>query len=161
LYVESSEDLRFNFDDEDALVSLAAQLGTAIHALQQAADAHEPAAVPNDIEASVSGTAAVVRHYAVDDSIFIDEDYLIKGVAGAIFCKLLRDYTREQRTDFSNRELRLDSTLGLPDITDNLEARLILLERRLAERRAPQRIEKTGRGRFRLHVSRPFTLIEM
>jgi hypothetical protein len=86
---------------------------------------------------------------------------LIKGVAGAIFWKLLRDYNRDKRTDFTNKELRLDSTLGLPDITDNLEARLILLQRRLSERRAPHRIEKTGRGRFRLEVSRPFTLVEM
>jgi hypothetical protein len=38
---------------------------------------------------------------------------------------------------------------------------LILLQRRLSERRAPQRIEKTGRGRFRLEVDRPFTLVEM
>jgi adenylate cyclase len=161
LYVESSQDLRFNWDDEDALVAVAAQLGTAIHALQQASESHEPPTGPGRIDAKVTGTASTVRHYAADDSIFIDDDYLIKGVAGAIFWKLLRDYSRDQRTDFSNRELRLDSKLGLPDITDNLEARLILLQRRLQERRAPQRIEKTGRGRFRLEVSRPFTLVEM
>jgi adenylate cyclase len=161
LYVESSEDMRFNYDDEDALVAVAAQLGTAIHALQQASETHEPALTSAQTPTKASGAAAVVRHYAADDSIFIDDDYLIKGVAGAIFWKLLRDYSRDKRTDFSNRELRLDSTLGLPDITDNLEARLILLQRRLSERRAPQRIEKTGRGRFRLQVARPFTLVEM
>ena len=161
LYVESPQDMRFNYDEEDALAAIAAQLGTAIHALQQAAETHEPAppAVPADT--NVSGKTATVRHYAADDSIFIDDDYLIKGVAGAIFWKLLRDYSRDRRTDFSNKELRLDCTLGLPDITDNLEARLILLQRRLSERRAPHRIEKTGRGRFRLDVSRPFTLVEM
>jgi hypothetical protein len=161
LYVESPQDMRFNYDEEDALAAIAAQLGTAIHALQQAAETHEPAppAVPADT--NVSGKTATVRHYAADDSIFIDDDYLIKGVAGAIFWKLLRDYSRDKRTDFSNKELRLDCTLGLPDITDNLEARLILLQRRLSERRAPHRIEKTGRGRFRLDVSRPFTLVEM
>jgi len=161
LYVESSEDMRFNYDDEDALVAVAAQLGTAIHALQQTSEIQEPAAAPAAIVTKISGSAAVVRHYAADDSIFIDEDYLIKGVAGVIFWKLLRDYNGERRTEFSNRELRLDSTLGLPDVTDNLEARLILLQRRLSERRAPQRIEKTGRGRFRLQVDRPFTLVEM
>jgi adenylate cyclase len=161
LYVESPQDMRFNYDEEDALVAIAAQLGTAIHAQQQAAETHEPAppAVPADTK--VSGKTATVRHYAADDSIFIDDDYLIKGVAGAIFWKLLRDYSRDKRTDFTNKELRLDCTLGLPDITDNLEARLILLQRRLSERRAPHRIEKTGRGRFRLEASRPFTLVEM
>jgi adenylate cyclase len=33
LYVESAEDRRFGYDDEDALVAVAAQLGMAIHAL--------------------------------------------------------------------------------------------------------------------------------
>ena len=161
LYAESPQDMRFNYDEEDALVAIAAQLGTAIHALQEASETQETSPPPVPAGPAVSGRTATVRHYPVDDSIFIDEDYLIKGVAGAIFWKLLRDYNRDQRTDFSNKELRLDSTLGLPDITDNLEARLILLQRRLLERRAPHRIEKTGRGRFRLEVSRPFTLVEM
>jgi len=161
LYVESSRDMRFNYDDEDALVAVAAQLGTAIHAFQQVPETQEPVGRPARTGAKATGMASTVRHYAADDSIFIDDDYLIKGVAGAIFWKLLGDYSRDQRTDFTNRELRLDSKLGLPDITDNLEARLILLQRRLLERCAPQRIEKTGRGRFRLEVSRPFTLVDM
>jgi GAF domain-containing protein len=162
LYVESSEDLRFNYDDEDALVTVASQLGTAAHALQQASEKEEAAAVSAPADRTpAAGATSVVRHYRADDSIFIDDDYVIKGVAGAILCKLLGNYLSHKRVDFTNRELRLDPNLGLPDITDNLEARLILLERRLAERRAPLRIEKTGRGRFRLCVERPLTLVEM
>ena len=44
-------------------------------------------------------------------------------------------------------------------MNDNLEARLVLLARRLAERNCPVRIEKTGRGAFRLDVQRPLALV--
>jgi hypothetical protein len=102
-----------------------------------------------------------VRHYPVDDSVFPGDDYLIKGVAGAIFWRLASEYVAHQRTEFSNRELRPDPRLRLPDVVDNLEARLILLERRLNDRGACVRIEKTGRGRFRLRVLRPLELVEV
>jgi putative methionine-R-sulfoxide reductase with GAF domain len=160
LYVESPEDLRFSYDDEDSMVTIASQLGAAIQAMQHSADLQENVAASTSAKPPV-GTASTVRRYAADDSIFIDDDYLIKGVAGAIFWKLLRDHVQTQRSEFCNKELRLDPTLGLPDITDNLEARLILLERRLSERRAPMRIEKTGRGRFRMRVERPFKLVDV
>src|SRR5262249_33880652 len=146
LYVESLEELRFCYDDEDALVAIAAQVGAGIQAIQHSAESHEGSAPGVSGRVASGGTPSVVRHYAADDSIFIDDDYLIKGVAGAIFVKLLRDHLNTHRCEFSNKELRLDPALSLPDVTDNLEARLILLERRLVERRAPMRLEKTGRG---------------
>jgi hypothetical protein len=99
-----------------------------------------------------------VKYYRDDESVFLDNEYLIKGVAGGILWRLLQHYKDEQRVDFSNREIRLDQTLALPDIKDNLEARLILLRKRLEERCDFLRIEKTARGRFRLVVSRPLSL---
>jgi hypothetical protein len=160
LYVESPEDLRFTYEDEDVLVILAEQLAMAIHIFGQHPDAHDDAATSVAPKTAVSGTPAVIRRYAADHSVFIDNDYLIKGVAGAIFWKLVQDHVQSGRTEFSNRELRLDPAIRLPDICDNLEARLILLQRRLAERCPFLRIEKTGRGRFRLDVSRPLKLAD-
>jgi len=161
LYVESPQDLRFSYDDEDALVALAAQLGVAIRAMQESEDLHDAAGAPAAQRASASGAPVLVRHFAADDSIFIGDDYLIKGVAGAILRKLLLDYERAGRTEFTNRELRVDPEIRLPDLSDNLEARLILLHRRLAERSGALLLEKTGRGRFRLCVNRPVQLVEM
>jgi hypothetical protein len=102
-----------------------------------------------------------VRRYAENDSIFVGEDYLIKGVAGTILWRLLRAHVDDGRSDHSNRELRLDPQIRLPDLSENLEARLILLTRRLQERCPSLRIEKTGRGRFRFHVLRPVQLAEI
>ncbi len=160
LFVESQDDARFSWEDEDALVTIASQLGATIALLQQAAEASDEAPETTRRTAAPRGAPVTVRHYAVDNSVFIGDDYLIKGVAGAIFRKLVRDYVEHGRTDFTNRELRLDSSIRLPDITDNLEARLILLVRRLQERGADIRIEKTGRGRFHLAVERPLMLVD-
>ena len=44
--------------------------------------------------AATARRADEVRHYAPDDSVFIGDDYLIKGVAGAILWKLLRERAR-------------------------------------------------------------------
>jgi hypothetical protein len=102
-----------------------------------------------------------VKHYAEDDSVFLDNEYLIKGVAGGILWRLLRSHEEEHRSEFSNKEMRLDQSLELPDIKDNLEARLILLRKRLEERCDYLRIEKTARGRFRLVVARPLALVQV
>ena len=80
--------------------------------------------------------------------------------AGRILTALLRAHRNEGRVDFTNRELRLDADLGLPEYRANLGSRLILLKRRLDEREMPVRIEKTGRGRFRLQVTGGIDLVE-
>ncbi|MCE3271036.1 MAG: putative sensor protein [Ramlibacter sp.] len=162
LFVESTQELQFSWEDEDALVAIAGHLGAAIELLQSHADAAEAAAAPVATARPAPAVLQplVVKHFAANDSIFLGDTYLIKGVAGAILWKLLRDHRQLGRTEFSNRELRLDPALRLPDISDNLEARLLLLQRRLAEQAGPLRIEKTGRGRFRLVVDRPVELVD-
>ena len=160
LFVESGEDLRFGYDDEDALLGVASHLAVAMRQFQAGPEvAEEPAgALPAVQKVSPAGEPLRVRYYDQDCSVFLGDDYLIKGVAGSVLWKLLRDHQQHGRTEFSNRELRRAPDIRLPDLGDNLEARLILLTRRLVERDACLRIEKTGRGRFRLCVHRPLLL---
>ncbi len=102
-----------------------------------------------------------VRYYPHDGTVFLDSRYLIKGVAGAIFWKLAREHTLPRREEFSTRELRLAGPeLRLPELQDNLSVRLLLLQRRLAERGAAMQIHKIGRGRFRVSLLRPMRLFE-
>ena len=165
LYVESPQDLRFSWDDEDALVALAAQVAALARGFLVCADASEDEAqvpaVPTHAGPASSAAPLRVRHYEADGSVFLEDDYLIKGVAGAVLWKLLRDHARDGRTEFTNRELRLAPEIGLPEIGDNLEARLVLLTRRLVDRQACVRLEKTGRGRFRLCLTRPLELVNV
>lgn len=167
LYVESHEDLRFTYDDEDMLQIIAQQFGWMAQSMAACSEGLETVAetTPETKPASPASIApapdqkpVLVRYFKSDHSVFLDEDYLIKGVAGAIFWKLARTVQLEGRDQFTNRELRLAPDLSLPDIADNLEARLVLLQRRLAERTRCVRMHKTGRGRFQLQISQPLKL---
>jgi hypothetical protein len=109
-------------------------------------------------ESERKASVASIRYFATDGSTFMDGEYLIKGVAGRILWRLLNDHQEDGRIEFTNREVRLDRSLELPAYRDNLESRLVLLQRRLDERQAPVRIRKTGRGKFRLELESTLAL---
>ncbi|WP_257307363.1 GAF domain-containing protein [Geothrix campi] len=161
LFVESPTEMRFTHADEDALVALATQVGGLFRLFLAELELGDEAQSGIPREPPPAGPPLRVRHYAANDSVFLGDDYLIKGVAGNILWTLLQDHQTLGRTQFSNRELRADPRVRLPDQSDNLEARLVLLHRRLAERQACVQLEKTGRGRFRLLVGRPLSLEDM
>ena len=98
------------------------------------------------------GPEVLIRHFSYDDSLFIGHDYVIKGVPGRLLWRMLQSYACEGRSDFTNREFRLDPSLKLPEFKDNLEARLLLLARRLQEKAGPVRILRHERGRVTLQV---------
>ncbi len=158
LCVQSNQVGRFAARDEQALSTLARYLATSLLLLGSTSPGDEPAA--KSYAAQPAGAAAVrIRHYAADDSIFLDDEYLIKGLSGRILARLLTVHLETGRIDFTNKELRADRSLGLSDYRDNLEARLILLRRRLEERTDALGLTRTGRGRFRLQLARPFQLL--
>ncbi|WP_158814567.1 GAF domain-containing protein [Methylocapsa sp. S129] len=155
LFLETSERLAFLQGVEAALSIVAAHAAAAL-ALAE----HEASNAPA-IMTSIEGAGAlagrpfkVVRH-TYDDSIFINGDYLIKGVAGRLLVHLLGLHLREGRATFTNREMRLSDELRLPEFKDNLETRLLLLRRRLDEKAAPIRLRQTGRGRLSLELAGP------
>jgi hypothetical protein len=162
LAVEDERGTRYGAADEAALSLIASVLAGAVESLRAearvASARAEAATAPRPVTAPAD--APLLRFFAVDGSTFLDGDYLIKGVAGRLLWSLLRQHAADGRTDFTNREVRLDPSLDLPDFRDNFESRLTLLKRRLDEREAPIRIEKTGRGRFRLAVAAEVRLEE-
>jgi adenylate cyclase len=154
LMVESNRTVAFDEEDESLLGVVASFVASAIEidrSRERETTPSRPAATAQVVAEPV-GPSTLVRYFSVDGSTFLDGDYLIRGVAGRILWSLLEQYVADARIDFTNKEIRLDPRLELPGFRDNLDTRLILLKRRLDERDAPIRLEKTGRGRFRLVV---------
>jgi hypothetical protein len=164
LAVESELVGAFTDVDESLLTVVAHVVASAIELDRVASEADaSPPSTRRDLgkrtsERGKSTATAAIRYFPADGSTFLDGEYLIKGVAGRILWRLLNDHQADGRTEFTNREVRLDRSLELPAYRDNLESRLVLLQRRLDERQAPVRIRKTGRGKFHLEFEAALTL---
>jgi len=157
LFLESAERLAFPKDLETALSVVANHAAAAIALADNTSDA-EQSLVTSQGSGALTGRPFTVVHHDYDDSVFIDGEYLIKGVSGRLLVHILRLHLREGRADFTNREMRLSHELRLPDFKDNLETRLLLLRRRLEEKAAPIRLKRTGRGRLKLELAGPALL---
>lgn len=163
LAVESRDPLHFDEWDEAFLQIVANQIALGIDRMQAADDDGGPA--PSVAAVAAPGRGAPARghafvYYRNDDCVFVDGEYLVRNVPGRIFWKLLTRRVKHGQVEFTNRELRLDPTLGLPPVKDNLETRLILLRKRLQEKCANVRLVPVRRGRFALEIDGPVELTE-
>jgi len=161
LALESRTQHTFEAWHEAFLGVVAAQVATAI---AQRTERDEPES-PQPAHPGASPPAAAGRRHTFllnknHDCVFVDGEYLIRNIPGLILWKVLSSFAREGRTDFTNRELRLDPSLGLPDIKDNLESRLILLRKRLEQKCPEVRVVPTKRGKFALEVGCSIALVE-
>lgn len=162
---EDRDPMRFSEWHEAYLQIIANQIALGIDRMIERCDeASEPTASAKP-PASPPGPPSLARrrrltYYRSDDAIFIDDEYLIRNIPARILWKVLGESTRTGRTEFSNRELRVDESLGLPPVKDNLESRLILLRHRLREKCPDLQIVSTGRGRFALSIGAALELTE-
>jgi GAF domain/Pyridoxamine 5'-phosphate oxidase len=159
LYLESERPGDFGPGDERLLRILGVHLAGALVGLQ--ADRGESAPPEPTPTTTPDGEPLGVSYYQADDSVFVDGAYVVKGIPGRILWKLLREHDADGRVSFTNRELRLDERLGLPPGQDNLEARLLVLRKRLAALDCGIGLDRAGRGRMVLHLEAPLTLSEV
>ena len=159
LYLESERAGDFGPGNERLLRILGGHFAGTLAVLQ--ADRGESAPPEPAPAIAPGGVPLAVSYYQADDSVFVDGAYVVKGVPGRILWKLLREHEGDGRVSFTNRELRLDERLGLPAGADNLEARLLVLRKRLAALECGIGLERVARGQLELHLDRPLTLTEV
>jgi adenylate cyclase len=156
LYLESAKVSAFGGPTEGLLRIIGAHAAAAL-AARGAPVAEEPRRAP----APTGHPPMELVHYQADDTVLCNSAYIVKGAPGRILWSMLQAHANTGRTQFTNRELRLDESLGLPAGNDNLEARLLALRRRLADIDCGITLQRVGRGRLELGLERPAELTEV
>jgi len=154
LFAESSQIFQFKESDEQILRTLGSVLAMAIRSLETVHRVEqEPAPAPLAKLTLSKPSHTLFSYFPQDECVFVNGEYLIRNIPAQILWKILNQYKKNGQVEFTNRELRMDASLKLPEIKDNLETRLILLRKRLEKKCPYIRIQPIGRGRFKLLIS--------
>jgi hypothetical protein len=168
LCLESEVPYRFHEEDKASIELLGSYVAIALQNMllrERAADtpADGPAVTQAALARPSPACGAIRRkatYYTQDDCILIDDEYLIRSLPARILWRILTTYEATGRREFTNRELRLDKSLNLPEWKDNLESRLLLLRRRLEQKCPDIRLVSRARGRFALELGCELRLIK-
>ena len=160
LYLESEEPSAFGGPTEGLLRIIGAHAAAAMGA-RRARAAEEPQRPPVTAPVGPTQPRLELVYYQADDTVLCNSAYIVKGAPGRILWSMLKAHADSGRTQFSNRELRLDESLELPAGNDNLEARLLVLRRRLADLDCGVALERVRRGHLELRLERTAELTEV
>jgi hypothetical protein len=160
LYLESRTPSAFGGPTEGLLRIIGAHAAAALGA-RRARAAEVPQRAPVTAPAEPIQPRLELVYYRADDTVLCNSAYIVKGAPGRILWSMLKAHADSGRTQFSNRELRLDESLELPAGNDNLEARLLVLRRRLADIDCGVTLERVRRGHLELRLERPAELTEV
>lgn len=100
-------------------------------------------------------------YHSRDECITVNGRHFIKGVPAKILKYLLELYLRQGKEEFEYRELKRIFEISQGQKNSNFEVRFYRLAEKLESETTCLRIEKTGRGRFHLHVNGTIHLEEI
>lgn len=105
-------------------------------------------ALHDDFMALMSGSISVI-YYTGDDSISVNGKHLMRSVPARILRNILREYTKNGRQEFENREFKRNEEICLDPMRPNFESRLNRVVAHIEKVSKYFEIERSQRGRFR------------